>query len=941
MKRNILLFVLFVSNFAFLSGVQRNLSDSLPVDDQVRIGILPNGLTYYIRYNERPENRVVLRLVVKTGSVQELDYEKGLAHFVEHMTFNGTENFEKSELVDFLERSGIKFGPDLNAYTSFANTVYMLQVPADNKGLLDTAFLVLEEWAHRVAMEEEEIDKERGVVIEEWRLGLGARDRMWRKTSRCILKDSRYAERLPIGDVNVIREVSYDTIREFYKKWYRPELMAVMVVGDVDVDKTEEKIQNQFSVIKNPENAPPHKRYTIPNQQEPMVCVVSDKEARYSLVSLYYDKQPIRPLVTLADYKEKILLTTLFTSIFNDRYNEIKEDAEAPFVYFSSYYGDFYQAPVDIFAMNVVVKDTLFKEAMETVFLENERFARFGVTEQELERAKKEVLNAYQRALNEKDKQHSGSFAEEYTRHFMRGEAIPGIENEFEYVSEFLMPQITLEDINRVVPYLLSDSGLVITVQTPENSREKVPHSDSILTQYNQIKKREIEPYFQEDVAESLIQEQMYPHLELENKRVNKAYGYTAYHFSNGLKLIAKQTDFKNDEVLFKAISPGGHSVFDDNLYMASRYAGRYLKRSGVADYNRLTLSRMLTGKDVSMSFRMGEISEEFIGKSSVRDMELMFQLFYLYFTDYREDELAFNNLIRDEIVRYENVRLDPRAAFFDSLQKVANMYDTRRYQYPTVEQLEQINLEDILKILSVKTENIQDYTFFVTGNFNEELLLDNFSTYVGAISPGKTKENWENRLPGFPEGITEFSMREGEAPQSQVVIMTKDTLSFSSDRSLKMDMMNEILSIQLREKIREDMGGTYGVHVSLNINKYPVENYVLFITFGCDPVRKDSLISAVLDELHSFKENGPSKTVMEKVQEIQIRKKETQLQQNQYWINVLANNSLFSHPPVEDIQQFSERVRQISPKDIKRLANFVIKHDHYLLGVLMPLETE
>lgn len=933
MRRLAVLFLLF--QLLVVCGQEWSESDTIPVDEHVRTGVLPNGMRYYLRDNEKPDNRVAMRLVVQVGSVQEEEHEQGLAHFVEHMAFNGTENFEKSQLVDFLEKSGIKFGPELNAYTSFVNTVYMLQVPADDQGLLDTAFMVLYEWAGRLAMEEEEIDKERGVVIEEWRVGLGARDRMWRQTSPCILKDSRYAERLPIGKVDVVREASYETIRTFYDTWYRPDLMAVIVVGDIHLDSLEERILSQFSSLGNPDEAADRISYTIPPQDTPSVCIASDREATYNLVSLYYDKQALYPVKTIGDYKNQVLLPTLFTAIFNERYDQIKEEQAAPFVYFSSYYGDFYQAPVSVFAMNVVVKDTLFTRAAQKIFEENERILRHGVALSELERAKSKVLKAYEKALREKDKQQSGSFADEYVRNFVQGESIPGIDNEYKIVQS-LMPGITLEDINATSKRLLSDTGLVITIQTSDETRDHVPSPDELIQQYRQVKKQDLDTLFEQEIPEKLIGEAMSPSLDLVEKKFDKQHGYTRYHFSNGLKLIAKPTDFKNDELLFEAISPGGHSVFEDSLYMAARYLGTYLNRAGVADYSHITLERMLAGKDVSMTLRMGEVTEEFSGHASGDDLELMFQLFYLYFTDYREDEQALQNLIRDEIVRYERIRQDPQAAFYDSLLQVASQHDRRRYQYPSVEQLEKIKLDDVLKVMQSKTENILDYTFVVVGNYDETTLLQYFSTYVGAIQPGVIKEKWEDRMPVFPGGITRFTMEKGEAPKSQVVLMMKDTLSFSSYRNLQVKMLNEMLAIRLRKQIREELGGTYGVHVSLNLEAHPREQYSMLLAFGCEPDRAAFLIDSVMDELLQIKVQGFSDQELEKAREILIRQREIRMEKNNYWVRALSARCIFDHPLYTQ-DQYAELIRNIKPAVLLELVNRIVQEDHYVLGILMP----
>ena len=474
----------------------------LPKDPKVITGQFKNGLNYYIRQNLKPEKRVEFRLVLKAGSILENDNQQGLAHFIEHMAFNGSEHFSKNELVSFLEKSGVTFGADLNAYTSFDETVYMFEIPSDRTDLLDSAFFVIEDWAHNLSLENEEIDKERGVIHEEWRMGLGAQDRMQKIFIPILLKDSRYAERLPIGKMSIVDSCEYDVLKDFYKDWYRPDLMAVIVVGDIDPVYAEKKIKKHFKKIKNPKDKRERKEYDIPDNDKPLVAIATDKEATSNVVALLY-KHDKKPFVKNDDYRRSILLS-LYSMMLNGRLFEISQKPEAPFLFANADYGNFLAKSKDAWQAYAVAKENMYTQTLSTLIKENERVKRFGFTEGELERQKSEILSNFEKYLKEKDKTNSKQYVNEYVAHFLSNEPFPGIDYEYNLVNSFL-PDISIEDINALSKELVTDNNLVVLLTGPDKEGNKVPSEREILMTIAFAKKAKLKPYEERIIGNSLI----------------------------------------------------------------------------------------------------------------------------------------------------------------------------------------------------------------------------------------------------------------------------------------------------------------------------------------------------------------------------------------------------------------------------------------------------
>ncbi|MEL7004846.1 MAG: pitrilysin family protein, partial [Bacteroidota bacterium] len=646
--------------------VAGQLDSKLPVDPKVRVGKLDNGLTYYIRQNEKPEDKVELRLVVNVGSMLEEDNQRGLAHFMEHMAFNGTKNFEKNELVNYLQSVGVKFGADLNAYTSFDETVYILPIPSDDEEILDKGLLVLEDWAHNIELSEEEIDKERGVVIEEWRLGRGANQRMRDEWFPVMFQDSRYAERLPIGKKEVLESFDYETLRKFYKDWYRPDLMSVIAVGDIDPDVMERKIKERFSRIKASKNPKERKFYEVPNHKETLVSIVSDKEATFTQIQLIY-KQENEETETLQNFRRQAVYS-LYSGMINQRLDELKQSAEPPFFIASTGFGQMVRTKSNYSSFAVVGQDGIDKGLM-AIALENERVRRYGFTQGELDRYKKTLLNRFEKSYKESDKTESGRYAGEYVRNFLTNEPIPGIAFEYDFYKK-VMPSISLAEVNALSKDWITQENRVVVITSPEKEGIDLPTKEEILRTLDQATRADVKPY-DDGVTASTFIENKPESGKVQSVVELKTVGAKELTLSNGVKVVLKSTDFKNDEILMSAFSYGGQSLYSEEEGPSASNASGIMAESGVKDFSSTDITKMLSGKTVRVSPYIATLSEGFNGSTSPKDLETMLQLVHLYFTAPRKDAEAFESFKSKNKMLFQNLMSNPNFYYSEEVSKI------------------------------------------------------------------------------------------------------------------------------------------------------------------------------------------------------------------------------------------------------------------------------
>ncbi len=923
----------FLSGFTLFAQVSETVAeDLLPQDTNVITGKLDNGLTYYIRKNMKPEKRVEFRLVVNAGSILEDNDQQGIAHFDEHMAFNGTKHFDKNDLVNFLEKSGVDFGADLNAYTSFDETVYMFQMPSDRQGLLDSAFMVLEDWAHNVSYTDEEIDKERGVIHEEWRLGLGADDRMRKKYMPIILKGSRYAERMPIGKMSVIDSCEHDVLRRFYHDWYRPNLMAVIIVGDIDTDYAEEQVKKHFSRLKGPKEERPRTVYSIPDNDRPLIAIATDKEATYTMAALLYKKEKL-PLLTMNDFRAHLKFE-LYVNMLNARIYEIQQQPDAPFLYAGSGYGNFLARAKDAFSMFAMVKDNRINDAITLLIEENRRVKQYGFTQNELDRQKAELTSNMEKAFQEKDKTESRRFIGEYLSHFLEGKAFPGIENELVITNSYL-PGITLDEINQLAYYMVKGNNLAVLITAPDKEGVTVPTEEEVLETIAEVEKKELVAYVDEDIASSLIPGELSSGT-VTGKSTDETFGTTTLVLDNGIRVTLKPTDFKNDEILMTAVAPGGTSVVSDEDFISANFAGQIISMSGIGEFDKVALTKFLTGKKVSVYPQIGELSQGLSGNSVRKDLETMFQLTHLYFTDPRKDTTAFKTFKSQMETQFRYMLQNPQMVFYDTLYKLATQNDPRTIVIPTVEQINSIDLDKSYDFFKSSYANAGDFEFVFVGSFDLDEITPLITRYLGSLPAGDVGRSWRDVSPEFPEGITEAVVHKGTEPKSAVAILMDGDFDWTTTNRLQSQLLMKILSIRLRESMREDQGGVYGVGARQRLERYPKPKYNVFVTWGCSPDNVDTLVSTVFTEMKYLVENGPGDVNLAKAKETYLRDMETNVKENKYWLGKIKD-AIWYKSEMPTAEKIKELVSATTKEELQKAAQKYFTDDHYLKVVLMP----
>ncbi len=907
-----------------------NLKAKLPTDSSLIQGELENGLKYFIKTNHKPENRAELRLVINAGSILEDEDQRGLAHLLEHLCFNGTEDFPKQDLVNYLESIGMRFGPDLNAYTSFDETVYMLQVPTDSSNQLDKGLQILENWAHKVSLEDEEIDKERGVVVEEWRLGQGAGQRMFDKQLPIMFKGSQYAERLPIGSMDVIQNASYETIRRFYRDWYRPDLMAVVAVGDFDPEMIEARIKDLFGAIPKRSDSRERVTFDVPGHKETLFAIASDPEATRSSVSILF-KHPAHIAQTNGEYRGNIV-ERIYHEMLNARFSEISQKADAPFLYaYSAKWG--WARGSEMIALGAGVVDGGIATGLDAILVESERVRRYGFTSTELERAKKQILRGMEQLYQERDKQESRGFASEIIRHFLEGEAVSGIEYEFKLYQEML-PGIKLQEVNDLAQKFITQENRVVMASSPEKEGLAIPTEQELSAVLDGILTQTIEPYVDEVMTEPLIS-QLPTAGSIVSEKYHESIDTYELTLSNGVRVVLKATDFKNDEVLYQAFSPGGFSVFSDEDLITGKLADKIIDYSGLGNFSTVDLQKLLAGMQVSTTPYINALYEGLSGSASPTDLETLFQMIYLQFTASRQDPDAFASMMALYRSQLENRSLSPDAAYSDTLSVTLNGHHPRR-QPMTVEMLDQVDLANAQKLYDDRFADAGDFTFLFVGNFDVEQIKPLIAQYLGSLPATQRNETWVDENIITPKGKITREVKRGIEPKSTTRIVFPGEFDYTRQNRYDLYSMMQVLRIRLREVLREDMGGVYGVGVWASMAKEPSAKYSLNITFGCSPDRVSELTDAVLSEINTLKNDMPDQKNVDKVKESQRREREINIKKNSYWLNSLAVYYREDRD-LDDFMKFNELIEGFDAADAQAAANKYFNLDNMIQVTLYP----
>ena len=928
---NLWMLFLVVTGFAL---AQTNETNKIPTDPNVKIGKLDNGLTYYIRNNGKPEDKLELRLAIKAGSILETDEQQGLAHFIEHMNFNGTKNFKKNELVDYLQSIGVKFGADLNAYTSFDETVYILPIPSDDPEKLESGFTILEDWAHNALLTEEAIDGERGVVMEEYRLGLGPDKRMMQEYLPKVMYNSRYAERLPIGKKDVIENADYETIRSYYKDWYRPGLMAVIAVGDLDVETIEKKIKSHFSNLEARENPEERKEYGVPNHEETFVAIATDPDANFSRVQIYYkDLEEAKDVVTIDDYKGQ-LEKSMFSSMINNRLTELANSSNPPFTYGFSYHGGTYSPLKDAYQSFAMTGENDQLSALKALVTENERVKRYGFNESEFKRAKQEYLARLERQYKDRDKQESNRLIGQYVSNFLNNSPIPGTEWTYNFTKENL-DDISLENINGLINDFIHDENRVVVLTGPsKESIEKITE-DQVLAVLNEVENAEIEKYSEEEVRENLITE-MPSAGSVTDTKVNEELGITTLTLSNGAKVVYKKTDFKNDEILFSAYSEGGTSLYSDEEYQSTVFANSGLGEAGVGGLDKNALNKMMSGKIVNVSPQISTYSEGLSGSSTPKDFETMMQMINLYFTGLNKDEEAYQSFATKQKNFLGNLMSNPNFFFQNEIGKFRNEGNPRYTGFPTPEKYDEMDYDLAYQKYQERFADASDFTFFFVGNVDEEKLKDYASKYIASLPASNSEE--EYKAPEFREDTDskrEKTVYKGTDPKSLVSILWNGETEYDKEDDFALSALGEVLTIKLVEQLREEEAGVYGVGARGNMSEIPYDSYSFSISFPCGPENVEKLTEAALAEVKKLRENGPDEEDLAKIKEtIRVQRKE-KLKENRFWLQEMERAEVEGRD-ITKIEEYNEMVENLEADDLQEMAKKYLT-DNYLLGVLMP----
>ena len=906
------------------------LDQIVPVDPLITVGTLPNGFRYYIRENRQPTARAELRLAVKAGSVLEDDDQRGLAHFVEHMAFNGTRNFPGNAVGTFMQSIGVRFGAHVNAHTSFDETVYELQIPTDNPRVIDRSLLILEDFAHNVTFESREIDQERGVILEEWRLGLGAGERINNAQFPLLLKGSRYADRLPIGQPEIIRNVNPERLKQFYADWYRPDLMAVIVVGDFNKADMEFQIRSHFSSIPAATSPRPRPTYTVPNQTGTSYSVVTDPEMTTTRISAT-STMAGREQMTIGSYRQH-MVEQLFGAMLSTRMADIAQQPNAPFLRAQTD-RDLFVRTIEVTSLDALVAKGAVERGLAALFTELARVERFGFTAPELSRMKLNLQRGLERAVVEKDKSESGPLADEFIRNFIEEEPIPGIVYEYGLNQRFL-PEITLAEVNAVAKTWMPDRNRVVAIAAPESDKATLPNDVKLSAVISSTDAEKLTAYV-DKVSNQPLLARAPAAGAVANTATIDPIGVTEWTLANGARVVLKPTTFKQDEIVFRAVSPGGTSLASDADFIPAQTADAVISQGGLGNFSRSDLNKVLAGTTAYVSADIGATEEGLAGGAARKDLEQMFQLIYLTFTAPRADPVAFKVMTEQLKVTLANREAQPDT-LFDQALDAALSQNHPRAQPLTPATVDRMNLDKSLAFYKDRFADASDFVFVFVGSFDLPTMRPLVEKYVGSLPSLRRNEMVKDVGIRTPAGVVDRQVKSGIAPRSQVSIVFTGPFQNDEQHRVTASAMADTLAGNLQRTLREDLGGTYGVSVVPRFAKVPNGEYRLTITFACDPARAQALIKTAFQVIDEYKRAGPGQGQVADARAALVRDLETNGANNAY----LLNRILFKYEFGEDVKDvFNMRpfYDQITATSLRDAARQYLNTDRYVAVTLVP----
>lgn len=912
---------------------------SVPVDNAVRIGKLPNGLTYYIRYNNWPENRAEFYIAQKVGSLQEEEEQRGLAHFLEHMCFNGTNHFPGDNLLRYCESIGVKFGRDLNAYTSIDQTVYNISnVPTTRQSALDSCLLILHDWADGLTLDPTEIDKERGVIHEEWRMRTSASTRMFERNLPMLYPNSKYGLRMPIGLMSVIDNFKYQVLRDYYEKWYRPDNQGIIVVGDVDVDHIEAEIKRLFSDIKMPENPAPVVHEAVPDNTEPIIIIDKDKEQDMNIVELEvkFDVIP-DSLKNTPDYMVIEYLKNTAVSMLNDRLNELSQKAECPFAVAQANVGNYIFARTKgCFTVYALPKDGKAEETLSAIYREVLRLTKHGFTATEYSRAKANALSAWDKAYSNKDKRYNAQFCNLYKNHFLDNEPIPSIDDEYQMMKQ-IIPMLPLDVLNGLMTELISqtDTNLVVINFNTEKDGVVYPTKEGMLKAIRDVRNETIQPYVDNVKNEPLIS-QLPKKGSIKSEKTDNKFGYTELTLSNGAKVVLKKTDYKKDQVLVSIEGQGGSSLYGENDFVNLQLFDDAVEASGLGTFSNTELQKALAGKMVSLGMSLSTRRVELNGTTTPNDMETLMQLIYLYFTKINPDNESFASIMKQYELTLQNKSLTPESAFSDSITVTAEGHNPR-FTPLTVQSLSKVDYARILQIAKEQTANAAAFTFTIVGNYDENTIRPLIEQYIASL-PSAKKVKKGHDVKTRPNGVVVNSFRRKmETPKSiALMIWCNDNMKYSMETSIKADIVGQVLQMIYLKKIREDASAAYSVSAAAGARRLDEKQSVVLQAYcPMKPEKAEEALAIMRQEVKTLAETCDA-DMLAKVKEYMLKNIADKEKTNGYWAGVIGTWRDYN---IDLNSGYKEMVEAQTPQTISAFVKEFIKPDNRIEVVMLPEE--
>ena len=913
----------------------------IPVDPAVRIGHLDNGLTYYIRHNEKPENRVEFYIAQKVGSIQEEPRQRGLAHFLEHMAFNGTKNFPGNEkgkgIVDWCESHAIKFGTNLNAYTSVDETVYNISnVPTDNTAVLDSCLLILHDWSNYVLLEDEEIDKERGVIREEWRSRNSGLLRVYTDAQETMYPGSKYADCMPIGNIDVVNNFPYQDLRDYYNLWYHPDLQGIIIVGDINVDEMEGKVKALFSEIPKATGKPERIYYPVSDNDAPIIYIGNDKEVSTPNVQIFFkhDATTNEEKESMA-YLLQTYMLSMVSSMLDERFEEMTQQANPPFNGAGSDYGDYFLSKTkEAFNVTVITKADGIETGLQAALTEIERMKRFGFTASEYERARANYLQRLESAYKERNNTQNANFVNEYVQHFLNNEPIPGIEQEYSIMQQ-IAPNIPVEAINALVQQqLIPDNNRVVFIAVPESAVDKCPTKEQVLNMLNGMSQLQVEAYVDNVSDEPLVSD--IPATGKIVKEETGMYGSTKLTLNNGVQVYIKKTDFKEDEIRMRAVSPGGTTQFDDKDKLEMEVLDDLGSIGGLGNFSQTELTKQLAGKKVTLSASVTSQRETLGGNSSPKDFETMLQLVYLRFQQPRMDADAFESYKTRMKAQLENAKANPLSTINDTIS-IAMFGHHPRIVMMQPEMVDQINYQRGLDMFADRFADASDFTFFFVGNIDVDAMKPLIAQYLGALPDKQRKEAAIDRkldiLPGTR--VKEYA-KEMQTPMATTIMVYSGKESYNLRNNVLMDFLTQALDMVFTDEVREKEGGTYGVNSYGSLNKYPHEEAMMQIVYQTDPTKKEKLNTLIDELVKKMAAEGPTAEQMQKVRDYMVKQYNDNQKENSYWISSLDE---YYYTGIDFNADYLNIVNSVTAADVKAFATDLIQQGNKVTVVLTTID--